>query len=301
MLSLRGRFFNFHIRHFVRRRFGFDENAAAKKARQIWGAPKFSQWIHSRNINIKIVSENNINGEWLETETAEQGVVFYIHGGGFISCSAKTHRPITATLAKKTNFRVFSLKYRLAPENKFPAALEDVFAAYKWLIETQKVSPSKIALGGDSAGGGLVLSLLLKLRDENVPLPACAVCFSPWTDMKGTGESKQTNAELDDMFCPENIDEFSQAYLGDASPENIFASPVYGEFHDLPPILFHVGSTEMLVDDSKRIHDKIRSNGGVSELKIYDRIFHCWQMGAGLIPEADDSLKNAAEFIRRHI
>lgn len=301
MLSLRGRLFNFYIRRFVRRRFGFDAEKAAKKARQIWGAPKFSQWLHSRNINIKIVAENDVNGEWLETENAKQAVILYIHGGGFISCSAKTHRPISATLARMTNFRVFSLKYRLAPEHSFPAAFNDVFAAYKWLTETQRIAPSKIALAGDSAGGGLILSLLLKLRDENLPLPACAVCFSPWTDLKGTGESNRTNAELDDMFCPENIEEFANAYLGDASPENVFASPVLGEFINLPPILFHVGSTEMLLDDSKRIHEKIQATGGASELEIYDRIFHCWQMGIGLIPEADDSLKNAAEFIRRHI
>lgn len=301
MPSLQGRFFNFYIRRFVRRRFGFDAQKAAEKARRIWGSPKFSQWLHSRNIDVEVVGENGINGEWLATENAGRAVILYIHGGGFISCSAKTHRPISATLARKTNFRVFSLKYRLAPEHPFPAALEDVVAAYRWLTETQKIPPPEIALAGDSAGGNLVLSLLLKLRDEKLPLPACAVCFSPWTDMKGTGESNRTNAELDDMFCAENTDEFSRAYLGDASPENVFASPVLGEFHDLPPVLFHVGSTEMLLDDSKRIHEKIRSVGGASELEIYERIFHCWQMGAGLIPEADDSLKKAAEFIRRHI
>ncbi|HSK73286.1 MAG TPA: alpha/beta hydrolase [Pyrinomonadaceae bacterium] len=300
MPSLQGGFFNAFIRLFIRRRYGFDEYALAKKARRIFGSPRIFQWIHTRGLSLRYVNEENVRGEWLETEQTEQGAIFYIHGGGYVSCSAKTHRPITATLARLTRFRVFSLEYRLAPEDRFPAALDDAFAAYNWLLE-QNISPSKIALAGDSAGGGLVLALLLRLRDSKLPLPACAVCFSAWTDLAGTGESIRTNGDRDDMFYPENIPEFAAAYLGETPAENPFASPVFGDYKNLPPILFQVGSTEVLLDDSRRIHQKIQEAGGISEIEIFDDIFHAWQMGAGILPEARDSLSKAAEFIRRYI
>jgi acetyl esterase/lipase len=301
MPSLQGRLLNAANRLFIRRRYGHDEYALAKRARRIWGSPRVWQWIFSRGLIIKTIDESGIRGEWLETANADQQkTLFYIHGGGFVCCSAKTHRPITATLARQTGFRVFSLKYRLAPEARFPAALDDAFAAYEWLLG-QNVSPSKIALAGDSAGGGLVLALLLRLRDAKLPLPACAACFSPWADLLGTGESNRTNAERDDMFYPENTQEFARAYLGEAAADNPSASPVFGDFRRLPPVLFHVGSTEILLDDSRRIHQKILENGGASELEIYEDIFHCWQMAIGFVPEARDSLAKAARFIRRHV
>jgi acetyl esterase/lipase len=304
MPSLQGRIFNAYIRHFVRRKYGLGNEAAmAKKARQLFGAPRIWQWMQTRDMRLQLVDEKGVRGEWLETKESapEAGVILYIHGGGFLSSSARTHRPITATLARLTHFRVFSLDYRLAPESRFPAALDDALDAYRWLVSDQEISPSQIALAGDSAGGGLVLSLLLRLREENLPLPACAACFSPWTDLAGTGKSIQTNAARDAMFYPENIAEFASAYLGSESAKNPLASPVYGDFSDLPPVLFHVGSTEILLDDARRIHQNIRAANGASELKIYEDIFHCWQMGAGLVPEANDSLNEAAAFIRRHI
>jgi acetyl esterase/lipase len=296
MPSLRGRFFNAAVRFYNRRRYGFDAQVLADRARKKFGSPPFFQWIHTRGINLRLVAEKNVRGEWLETNKTEAGTIFYIHGGGFVSCSTRTHRPITATLARLTKFPVFSVEYRLAPEHRFPAALDDVFNAYQWLLR-QNVSPSRIALAGDSAGGGLVLSLLLRLSDARLPLPACAVCFSAWADLKGTGESFRTNATRDDMFYPENIPEFASAYLGDVSAENSLASPVCGDFKNFPPMLFQVGSTEMLLDDSRRIHQKIKENGGESELEIYEDIFHCWQMLSGILPEARTALDSAAAFI----
>lgn len=297
---------NAAVRLFMRRRYGSDEYALVKQARPMWGSPRIWQWLHSRGLIIKTVSEKSVSGEWLEAAGAEErqrGTLFYIHGGGFVCCSARTHRPITATLARETGFRVFSLKYRLAPEARFPAALDDAFAAYRWLLAQPDVAPAKIALAGDSAGGGLVLSLLLRLRDENLPLPACAACFSPWADLAGTGESVGTNAERDDLFYPQNIQEFANAYLGGAAAaaDEPYASPVFGDFRGLPPILFHIGSTEILLDDARRIHQKIQAGGGASELEIYEDTFHCWQMAVGFMPEARDSLAKAAAFIRRHV
>jgi acetyl esterase/lipase len=299
MPSLQGRFFNALIRQFIKRRYGNDVNAVAKQSRRFWGAPALWQQLHARGLRVQTIEEEKVSGEWLATERAASNTIFYIHGGGFVSCSARTHRPITAALARSTDFRVFSVNYRLAPEHRFPAALDDVFNAYRWLLGEQNIPSKKISLAGDSAGGGLVLSLLLRLRHAGLPLPACAVCFSPWTDLAGTGDSVRVNADCDDLFYPENIPEFAAAYLGETAAENALASPVFGDFDNLPPILFHVGSTEILLDDSLRIHQKIQAAGGTSELKIYDDLFHCWQMEIGMLPEARDSLQKAAEFIRR--
>jgi acetyl esterase/lipase len=323
MPSLRGHFLNSYARRFIRRRYGSDASALAKQARRRLGSPKLWQWYHARRLRLQPVEEknfgsewletieNNVRGEWLETKKAgrDENTIFYIHGGGYVCCSARTHRPITATLARLSDFRVFSLNYRLAPENPFPAALDDALIAYEWLLRERNISSSKIALAGDSAGGGLVLALLLRLREKGLPLPACAACFSPWTDLAGTGESIRANADRDDFFYPENIPEFAAAYLGEASAEQPEAPPVFDkeDFKNLPPLLFHVGSTEILLSDSTRIYEEItrpyketEEKKNPNELKIYDDIFHCWQMAVGFLPEARDSLSGAAAFIRRH-
>jgi acetyl esterase/lipase len=241
-----------------------------------------------------------VRGEWLTPENPKKQIILYFHGGGYVSCSAATHRPITAALARLSRMRVFSLDYRLAPEHRFPAALNDAFAAYRWLLDEGFLG-NQIALAGDSAGGGLVFSSLLRMRDEGLPFPASAVCFSPWTDLAGTGASVQSNDNRCALFHPPNIGEFAAAYLGNASPFNVYASPVFAEFDEMPPVLMQVGSTELLLDDARRVHEKIQKAGGTSELEIYEDVPHDWQMFDGFIPEARASLRRAAVFIGKHM
>jgi acetyl esterase/lipase len=192
--------------------------------------------------------------------------------------------------------RVFGLDYRIAPESRFPAALDDAVTAYQWLLE-KGVSPSSISLAGDSAGGGLVLSLLLRARDSGLPLPGCGVCFSPWTDLAGTSASVRLNDGRCHIFRPENIAEFAAVYLGENSPLDPYASPAHADLSGLPALLLQVGSTELLLDDTLRVHKKIQTAGGISKLEIYDDVFHCWQMLDGIVPEARASLRQAAHFI----
>jgi epsilon-lactone hydrolase len=246
-----------------------------------------------------------VRGEWLEVEEPEAGVILYFHGGGYVSCSAVTHRPITSALARLTRHRVFSLDYRLAPEHPFPAALHDAVAAYQWLLE-QGLPAGHISLAGDSAGGGLVLATLLRARDLGLPLPACAVCFSPWTDMAGTGASVRFNDGRCAMFHTENFTEFAAAYLHDASPFDPYASPAFADLGGLPPLLLQVSSTELLLDvsstellldDSRQVRDKIRKANGICMLEVFDDVSHCWQMLDGIVPEARRALRQAAEFI----
>ena len=282
-----------------RRSWGRDEQAVARRARRLFQSSQIFRWLRTRGLRLTPIKNEKVCGEWLAVEKPEPGVILYFHGGGYVACSATNHRPITAALAHLSRHHVFSLNYRLAPEHRFPAALDDAVAAYQWLLD-QGLSASTISLAGDSAGGGLVLGTLLRVRDTGLPLPACAVCFSPWTDLAGTGASLHLNDGRCAMFRPENITEFAAAYLGAASPFDPYVSPVFADLSGLPPLLLQVGSTELLLDDSRRVHDKVQAAKGVSQLEIYDDVMHCWQMLDGLVPEARAALRQVAAFICGH-
>lgn len=301
MISWQARCFNLCVRTLIRRRsWGDDEQAVARKSRRIFGASRLFQWFRTRGLRILPVDDAGVRGEWVIPVEPDQRVILYLHGGGYVSCSAATHRPITAALARLTRRRVFALDYPLAPEHRFPAALDSSVAAYRWLLEQKGLPASNISLAGDSAGGGLVLGTLLRARDAEVPLPSCAVCFSPWTDLAGTGASVLSNDDRCQMFRTENIAEFAAAYLGNASPRDPYASPVFADLSGLPPLLLQVSSTEILLDDSRRVDAKVRGVGGSSKLEIYDDLFHCWQMLDGIVPEARTALRQAATFICHH-
>ncbi len=280
----------------MRRATWGDERALVARARRVFGPPRPWRWLRARHVRISPLRDDRIRGEWIVADRSERGVVLYVHGGGYVACSATTHRPITAGLARRAHRRILALDYRLAPEHRFPAALDDTVAAYRWLLD-QGVSPRSLVLAGDSAGGGLVLATLVRLRDEGMPLPSCAVCFSPWTDLAGTGTSLQLNDGRCAMFRPRNIPDFARAYLGPASPLNPYASPVYADLRGLPPLLLQVESTELLLDDARRVHDRVREVGGVSRLEVVDGVFHGWQMLDGLVPEATQALDQASAFM----
>jgi len=289
------------VRACIRRRDWGDTFSLTRRARRVFGAPRALGWVWTRGLRIEAVCDDgaartNIRGEWLNPPRPEAGTTLYIHGGGFVSCSSTTHRPITANLARFTRRRVFSLDYRLAPEHCYPSAVDDALAAYRWLLgRSEPVQP--LVLAGDSAGGGLVLSTLLRAREEGLPLPAAALCFSPWADLAGTGESVRANDGRCAMFHPNNLKDFAAAYLGKASPLDPLASPVFANLSGLPPLLLQVGSTELLLDDSRRVHEKIQLAGGTSRLEIFDGVFHGWQMLTGMMPEAHAALRQAAAFI----
>jgi epsilon-lactone hydrolase len=297
MPSWQARCFNAATKALVRRRkWGKDGQAVAGRSRRLFGSGRLYQWLRSRGVKITKVDAGQVKGEWVEPPQARPAVILYIHGGGFVSCSPATHRPITAALARMSGRRVFSVDYRLAPEHKFPAAIEDILTAYRWLY-TNVTDPDSISIAGDSAGGGLTLTVIQRLRDEKSPLPGSAVCFSPWADLAGTGESIRINNGKCAMFRPENIPEFAEVYLGSVSPTDPAASPIFGDFSGLPPVLLQVGSSELLLDDARVVHEKILAAGGTSKLEIYEDVFHCWQMLDGIVPESRIAIKNAVDFI----
>ncbi|HKW62981.1 MAG TPA: alpha/beta hydrolase [Candidatus Acidoferrum sp.] len=250
------------------------------------------------SVGITPASVNGIPGEWVESPNSPEAVLLYLHGGGYFGCSAETHRPITVWFGLH-GFRVFAPNYRLAPENPFPAAVDDAFAAYRGLLVDGR-SPQSIFVAGDSAGGGLVLSLMLALRETSTPLPAAAALFSPWTDLAATGESIRTNAARCAMFDGADIGPSARYYLGNADPRNPLASPLYADLSGLPPLLIHVGADECLRDDSTRVAEKARAAGVPVELKIWSVVPHAWQLALQVLPEARQSLREAAEFLLKH-
>lgn len=250
------------------------------------------------SVRITPANVNGIPGEWLESANSTDATLLYLHGGGYFGCSAETHRPITVWFALR-GFRVFAPNYRLAPENPFPAAVEDAVAAYRGLLSGGH-SPQSLVLAGDSAGGGLALSLMLALREAGTPLPVAAALFSPWTDLAATGESIRTNASRCAMFNGGDIGPSAGYYLGNADSRNPLASPLYANLSGLPPLLIHVGADECLRDDSTRVAEKAKAARVPVELKIWPVVPHAWQLAHQLLPEARQSLGESAEFLRKH-
>ncbi len=216
------------------------------------------------SVRISSAALGGVPGEWLEGPKSGSIVLLYLHGGGYFGCSAETHRAITSTFALQ-GFRVYAPDYRLAPENKFPAAIDDAVAVYRALLRAGRAAQS-IVVSGESAGGGLVLSLMLALRASAIPLPASAASY----------------------------------YLGDTDPRNPLASPLYADLSGLPPLLVHVGADEVLRDDSTRLAERARAADVPVELKIWPVVPHAWQIAPHLIPEARQSLREAGVFLHAH-
>ena len=249
-------------------------------------------------VRITPANVNGIPGEWVESPNSQGVVLLYLHGGGYFGCSAETHRPITVWFALH-GFRVFASNYRLAPENPFPAAVDDAVAVYRGLLADGH-SPQRLVIAGDSAGGGLTLSLMLALHASGTPLPAAAALFSPWTDLAATGESIRTNARRCAMFNGEDIGPSARYYLGNADPRNPLASPFYADLSGLPSLLIHVGADECLRDDSTRVAEKAKAAGVPVELKVWRVVPHAWQLAVQILPEARQSLHETSEFLRKH-
>ena len=206
------------------------------------------------------------------------------------------YRHFTWRIAESLGANVWVLTYRLAPEHPFPAALEDALAGYVWLLENTP-DDRKIVVMGDSAGAGLTLSLLLKLRDDGKTLPDAAVAMSPWTDLALTGPSLNSNAAADPMLNAADLRELARSYLGGADPRTPYASPLYGDTAGLPPVMIQVGSDEILRDDAVRMAEKLRAGNPRSRLEVWPRMPHVWQLFVPLLPEASGAMAQIRTFI----
>ncbi len=237
------------------------------------------------------------DGEILKDSQSKR-VILYLHGGGYVFGSPKTHRSLTHALCLQADATVFSLDYRLAPEHKCPAALEDALAAYQWLLNGG-AAPENLVIAGDSAGGGLALATLQALRDQGLPLPACAILYSPYADLAMTGRSIFANKERDAMFNLETMLNSGKFYAGDLPLNDLRCSPLYGDMAGLPPMKVFASSDEMLFDDAVRIVEKVKTQGGQATLVSEAGIVHAWPVFYALMPEAKKTVADSGAFIRQ--
>jgi acetyl esterase/lipase len=229
---------------------------------------------------------------------APDGVVLYLHGGGYCIGSIGSHRGVAGRLALASGCQVVTLDYRLAPEHPFPAAVEDATAAYRELL-AGGTAPSRMAIAGDSAGGGLTISSLLALRTEGTPLPAAAVCLSPWLDLTQSSPAYDRLGDLDPMVDKDGLDLLADAYVGTGDRRAELISPLFAEdLSGLPPVMIEVGTAEVLLDDSVQFAERLRAAGGEVILTVWPEMIHVFQMFAGLLePEADQSIASVGAFL----
>ncbi len=245
------------------------------------------------------VDAGGVPAEWVSVPgVAEDRALLVFHGGGYVSGSLRTERALAGRLARATGTRALSVDYRLAPEHPFPAAVEDARAAYRWLVG-QGVAPSRVAVAGISAGGGLALALLLALRDAGEPLPACAVLISPFTDLTCSAPSYESRAAAEPILSHRWLAECAAWYLAGQDPRAPLASPRFADLRGLPPLLIDVGDAELLLDDATGVAESARAAGVGVACTVWPGMYHIFHGAAGVLPEAQVALDRIGVFVRQ--
>ncbi len=248
------------------------------------------------------VEETRIHGlhaEWLRPKhVASDRVMLYLHGGAYMLGSCRTHRAMVSHIARAAGINALVPDYRLAPEHRFPAAVDDVVGACLELYDTSR--PRDIVIAGDSAGGGLAVAAMLRLRDGGQPMPGAAVLLSPFLDVTASGESATTRATRDPWFRAEDVSVIVDRYCGADGARDPLVSPVFADVAGLPPTLIQVGDDEILLSDSLRFADKMRAAGRTVELEIWPEMWHVFQLFVGRMPESRRAIDRIAVFLHTH-
>ena len=248
-----------------------------------------------------IIEEIEVAGCWTEWVYAPgcnpSRQVLFLHGGGYAIGSPHSHRLLAYNIAKAMDARVLVIDYRMAPEDPFPAAVDDAVAAWKWMLD-QGGNPAMMAIMGDSAGGGLAIATQVVLKNQGIALPACSCCISPWIDLEVTGESIVTNADADPSVAPDTVIRFSALYRDGTDPRNPLVSPLYADLSGLPPILIQVGTAEILMDDSTRLAVAARSVGVDVTLELWDDMPHIWHIFAPMLDEGQQAIVKLGAWAR---
>ncbi len=250
------------------------------------------------DVEVTSVVVRGVDAEWLRPGAGGGAVVLYLHGGGYVIGSPRSHRHLAAAIAASASGSALLPHYRRAPEHPFPAAVDDAVAAYRWLIEDNGLRPGSIVVAGDSAGGGLTVATLVALRDADVPLPAAGVCLSPWTDLTCSLPSHRTRASVDPIVETSMVSRMASAYLGSADARTPLASPLHADLAGLPPLLIQVGSDEVLLDDATELAARARAAGVDVTLEVWDAMIHVWQWFLPMLDEAQAAVDRIGEFVR---
>lgn len=287
-------FFRYSLAYFNRKEPSVDDwRAMFEKFSRLGKLPK--------DVRTHLVTAGGVPAEWITTPGIDDRYVhIHLHGGAYFIGSVKTFRDLIARVGRAAGMRSLGIDYRLAPEHPFPAALEDAVCAYRWLL-AEGYPPQNIIMVGDSSGGGLALSTLVKLRDEGSPLPAGLVCLSPWTDLALTGDSYKTKAKVDPINKLSYMKFSGPLYAGDYDLTNPQISPLYADLSGLPPLLIQVGTEETLLDDSTRLAARAKASGVDVTLEIWEGMVHVFQSNAMILPEARRAIEKIGQFMRSHI
>ena len=244
-------------------------------------------------------SADGISAEWIiPPQVSSRSVILYLHGGGWTAGWYNSHRWLVAHIGQAAKSRALAVDYRLAPEEPFPAALEDCLAVYRWLLK-DGTPPEQIVMAGDSAGGNLVLTTLMALRDAGDPLPAAAVCISPMTDLAGTGESFSGNKDA--LLTAKFALLMARHYYGNQDSRLPLISPHNGNLTGLPPLLIQVGEDEILLSDAKRLADNARTVGVTVRLVVWPKMWHFWHGYVPYLPEARQAVEAIGKFVCEHV
>lgn len=243
-----------------------------------------------------------IKGEWVRGKHVRRNdaAILYLHGGGYAIGSPKSHRHLTGLLSIESGLPVFAADYRLAPENPFPAAVDDGLAAYKGLLESG-IAPDRLAVSGDSAGGGLTVATLVAARDKGLPMPACALPISPWVDLSQGGESHRARAARDPIVKKEGVDVMAAAYLGGADAKTPLASPLFADLKGLPPMLIQVGSEEALHSDAVALAGKLDAAGIEVSFESWGGMVHVWHIFHPILAEGRDAIARMGAYLKQRI
>jgi phosphinothricin tripeptide acetyl hydrolase len=251
---------------------------------------------------VESVTAGGRPGEWLRPAASPaDAALLYLHGGGYVIGSPRSHRHLAEAIARSAGLACLLPDYRLAPEHPFPAAVDDALAAYRWLVEERKIAPGRIAVAGDSAGGGLTLATLVAIREAKLPLPGAGVSISPWTDLTCSAPSYRTKASSDPLVALPGIAVMAQNYLGAADPRTPLASPLFADLRGLPPLLIHVGSEEVLLDDATSVAERARAAGVPVTLEVWEQMIHVWHWFLPWLDEAQSAVDKIGGFLRSHL
>jgi acetyl esterase/lipase len=285
---------------FAERAAAFAETPPSLEERRVGANKMGKRFENIDGITTEAVDADGVPAEWVAAPDASGGAILYLHGGGYVTGSVISHRGMAANLSRASGCRVLTADYRLAPENKHPAQVEDAHTAYRWMLKNGADAATTI-VAGDSAGGGLTVATLLSALEADDPMAAAGVCISPWIDMEGSGDSMKSKAGVDPMVNYQGLMEMATHFLGDGDRRDPLAAPLHADLSGLPPLFIIVGTSETLLDDAVRLHEKAESAGVDSTLEIWEDMVHIWPWFAPFLPEGQQAMEQMGDFIKEQI